>query len=146
MFSWLTSFNWVAFAISNAFWLILGYIAIGIAFTFIRWTISLFRVKRDVEGITEEQITKWMDRWSAKRDRTEAIASLRISAASKSINCSKYPPTAKENAGIISLWAIFWPIVLLWTMFHDIVVEVSNYMVRKFQSLYQKLATAILPE
>jgi hypothetical protein len=123
---------------ANIVTFIVGYIVVGILFTFIKWTLSLFKIKRDLEGMSEDFIKRF--------DNRGGLNSARRAVAHQTLECAAYPPTAKENVSWLVLWAIFWPIVMIWSMFKDVIVEVTYYSVRKFQSIYQRIANSILPE
>lgn len=137
----------VAFLIANYIKVIIGYVGAGLIYTFLKWTLSLIRLRRKVLSIDAEMIASRKTSAVYKSYTDEEVVNvLRAGMASKIFSDSSYPPRAKENIGLITAWALFWPINLVWTMFADVLTEVWNWLATKFVGVYQAIANGILPK
>lgn len=124
----------LAFILANMLMIFSLYVAGGIIYSFIKWLIVLVRIRKDVLNIRPDADQEYREK------RKKAIAAGHLSGYSQS-----YPPQAKENIGIITVWAIFWPINLIWTLFADVAVIIWEYVVDKLNAFYNMFAKMILP-
>lgn len=124
--------NAIAWVISHYITFILYYVGIGLTYTFIKWVVLLLKLRRKVLSLNSESKDFEMNRLYCSR----AIFG----------NNSSYPPTAYDNIGNLTMWAMCWPINLPWTLFHDVLNEIFNFVYRKIGAIYNAIALAILPK
>lgn len=119
---------------TNLLFYVAVYFAIGFVWTFVKWTISLLKLRRVITS-TE---------YSGNEDR---IRSSKVYDTRKIFSSSSsYPPQAKNNVGLIVAWATFWPVNILWTALSDVLIESYKYLVEVCKSLYDRLSSYILPD
>ena len=122
----------IAFITTNVL-LVLGiYILGGIVYSFAKWVISLYKLRKLVNKITATD--------------SETIQKQRCMATSSIFDSYEYPPKASNNVGRITVWAIFWPFNLLWTLFADVAMMIWELVLNALQGVYQAVAKAILPK
>lgn len=121
---------------------IIGYIIGGVTYATLKWVIVLYKIKALVEKIPPFDEVKNKG-YSAKN----WLETKRIYAAQEVLDSPQsYPPKATDNTGNLLMWAIFWPINLVYTMFADVVTETFRFIYRKFGSVLNSIASAILPK
>src|SRR4051812_16922249 len=94
-----------AFVVSNYIQVISAYVGGGAIYAVIKWTLTILRIRSrilDNDKLPEE-----------KRKRRESIVSDHLSNY-------EYPPLVSSNKGRLFMWASFWPINLVYTMFADV--------------------------
>ena len=136
----------VAFVIANYFKVILAYVGVGLLYTFIKWTLSLVKLRRKVLTIDADMIKRRRIGYLSEQPESATINSIRASMASHIFSDGSYPPVAKNNLGLITAWALFWPINLVWTMFADVLTEIWSWLTSKFVGVYQAISNSILPK
>ena len=135
------------FAINNVVPLIAFYIVAGIVYTFIKWIVTLFKIRRKVLAISAADIAAYKKRFpTIAGDDSNVVHQLRKIIVGKVIDTEQYPLVAKDNISLLVMWALFWPINLVYTIVGDFCVEIWHWFCTTFISIYQKLVHMILPE
>lgn len=112
---------------------IIFYVIGGGLYATLKWVIELMRLGRevkklDIRGLTDDKIKE-------KRARI----------ASGMFTSYEYPPQASSNKGKLFMWATFWPINLVHTLFADVIRESWNFLYNKFGAVLDFIAKKILP-
>jgi hypothetical protein len=117
------------------------YIAIGIAWSFVKWAWALHKVSeyaRELHAEFEKSTEKDKD-WSSWVYRNDGLrhyhARIRVSGS--------LPPRAFENKERLVFWAMYWPWSLIGTFLTDWVKELYDRLVDFFSGLYQRTADYI---
>jgi hypothetical protein len=50
-----------------------------------------------------------------------------------------YVPKPGDYTGIISMWVAYWPVSMLWSVFHDFAFRLVDFIVRKMGGIYTSI-------
>lgn len=120
---------------------ILAYIIGGAVYSVLKWCIELYRLRQTVLAIdlaNKPANSVYSDEAWIDKQKTEA--------ANRRFDSYAYPPRASDNKGTLFVWAVFWPLNLVWTLVADVAREAWGWLYRKFGAIYDRIAKAILPE
>lgn len=135
----------IGFFMGNLIEVVAVYVAIGMLYTFVKWTLSLLKLRRQVIDISEEDVSKYVSRYKGTPENARQTL---IMDATRSIFGvpSSYPPRAREHWSTLLYWAVLWPFNLIYTLFHDVLTEVFSFVQRRLAWLYDMISEAILPK
>jgi hypothetical protein len=120
-----------AFVVANYIPVIATYVGGGALYAVLKWTLTLFKLRRLV--IDNDALPE-----SERKPRSHIEGDL--------LGNYEYPPLVSSNKGRLFMWASFWPINLVYTMFADVAKEAWDFLYRKFGAVLQAIATSILPK
>ena len=105
------------------------YLAGGVVYSALKWTLSLIKLRRLINAYTG------LDKKTFATTRSNEM-----------FGNFEYPPLARNNIGKFTLWALFWPINLVWTALADVAVEFFSWIWERLGAVMQAIAHAILPQ
>ena len=120
----------------------LGYVAIGVAWSFVKW----FSFLMNYRDKFREAKAAWLSRNNLNNITTvltpeqtkDFQSTLRYSLSNK--------PTALTNKSRIMSWMCLWPFSFVGTLLNDPVRKLFNWLFSNFKALYQKMADHILKD
>lgn len=124
-----------------------GYIAIGVAWSFVKW----FSYLRKFRDHFRELKQKFLERKGLTGPDieepflSEFKASLRHQYEYRDVQ-SGQKPTATENKAKITAWMAFWPCSVISTLLNDPIRRLFRYLFNLLKSLYQKMADAVFAD
>lgn len=121
-------YTWV---ITNYIPFIILYVAGGLIYALLKWFLQVFRLRNAIKNIRDTE--------------PKAIRLARERIASYYFTEYEYPPRVKNNKGALFLWAVFWPVNLVYTMFADVARSVWEWVYATFGTILQKVTNTLLP-
>jgi len=82
---------------------------------------------------------KWF-RFVKKRTRDYLS---KVEERSRTVFISDFLPDVSKNKSLISTWIIFWPISVARYLCGNILVDMTNYLIKKFASTYQSISNRL---
>jgi hypothetical protein len=127
--------------------IMLIYLAGGVVYAVAKWTYLILKLRSRVSAITEDRIANGMKGWGDRKTREEIIQEIRNNETASLFGPgTKYRPNATDNKGNLMMWAIFWPINLIYTMFADVAREFFSFVYNKIGASLNAIAKSMLPD
>lgn len=157
MFAFLASI--VAF-VSVYYLPVLGiYLAGGVVYAVLKWVFKAYKLRTLTLGLVDKpgktsvydetipngKGTGGRGAWTTKTV-TVTVQEQRDAIVKSMYGSGTYPPQVKNNKSKLFVWALFWPVNLVWTMLHDVAVETFTWLYNKFGSVLQYMSDKILPK
>ncbi len=115
---------------------VLGFIGTGVLWTFPRW--GFFFVPERAEDYARRRESLQAEYASWARDRSNPLTYAEwLRRPGSGYN---FPPQALENKARITGWMAYWPLDLLYCVFHKMLKRIWNYAYEKFSGIYNALA------
>jgi hypothetical protein len=127
-------YSWGLFALIAANpWLIIagvvGYIALGVAWSFPKWWFFVRNVRTDYLAAKE--------RWFKPESSDLEI----FNSKNRSYwGGQSIPPRASENKNRILTWMSLWPLSFIWTMIDEPITKAFRFLFEQFKGLYQMIS------
>jgi len=109
---------------------ILGYFVTGFIWSFIKWWLHVNSIadkykerKRKYEALKEPKTESNFQSWERKNYSYKNLEKPKVSQSKKKI----------------TLWIMYWPISMIWSLLDDFVKKTIQHLVIKFQKLYQSI-------
>ena len=121
-----------------------GYVAIGVVWSFIKW-FSYLRKFRDHFRELKQKFLESKKLPGPDIDDSlmpEFKASLRNQYEYREVRGGQ-KPNATENKARITSWMAFWPCSLIGTLVNDPVRRVCRFLFNTFKALYQRMADSV---
>jgi hypothetical protein len=130
----------------------LGYVAVGVLWSFIKWFSFLHRSRDDLRERKDKlraHYEKHIKSPQFSRTTKEMIEGEMVDVPVPVPTFEEYlrdyganlkRPTAADNKGRIIGWMAFWPFSVVGTFLNDPVRRLFNFLFRHFKTLYQKMA------
>lgn len=136
---------------------IAGYIALGTAYIFLKWTSFVYSIRSkfyDIKQDVIESMWKNSDRFGDKKESLflnasdessreltdDGIDQLYSSSASR-LHVSSLPLEVREYKATIYMWWAIWPISGLWTVVNDPVRRIGNFIYNMSHNTLQRIST-----
>jgi len=130
----------IAIVIANYIKFIIGYVAIGVGYTFLKWVLTVYKLRRWILA------NKYADSYTNNAGVLDSLRWRNYLTKTLFGGYGEYPPKAKDNLGNLSTWGFFWPINLPYTLFADVLKELFNWIYELLGEVYNAIARAILPD
>lgn len=141
-------FPWVASHALETVYLVLGYLAVGVVWSFAKWFSFLLAFRdyyRDVRAGYYER-----KKWPADYKMTEQEELDFRSYTNDYSYTREYrgnrmseKPQAAKNKSRITAWMAFWPFSFVGTMINDPLRRVFKFLFDSFRALYQKVSDRV---
>jgi hypothetical protein len=141
---------WVTSHALETVWLVLGYLAIGVAWSFVKWFSFLMNFRDAFREARESYFRNknWPVNYGMSDEEQakfrEEIGSYRygLSYQFRGNSLSEKPKAAK-NKSRITAWMAFWPFSFIGTMINDPLRRVFKILFDAFRSLYQRMSDRV---
>lgn len=126
---------------NNPLWAILGFIAyfvVGTGWSMVKWFLHALRLKDDYI----EAMTLWINHYATDKSAEEANLAWWTSMSGEDWH-TKIPPQASNNKELITLWILYWPWSMLWTLLDDPLRRLVNWIYRQIQFVYVRITDKV---
>jgi hypothetical protein len=123
--------TWTANNFSTAVIYTLSYLGIGLLWGFIKWT---FHLKNARDDIMKNEVGYRRQYETAKLPPNAFEGSF-----TDYLEGSWIIPVAATNKEKISVWMIWWPFSLFWTLLHDIVGRMYDALIKHYLFLFDRI-------
>lgn len=140
---------WVTTHALETVWLVLGYLAIGVIWSFVKWFSFLmnFRDAFREARTAYFEARGWPANYGMNEEETakfrQDVSSYRYGQYQFRGNSLNEKPRATKNKGRITAWMAFWPFSFVGTMINDPLRRVFKILFDAFRSLYQKMSDRV---
>lgn len=132
-------FSYVFYDPLRTFLFVLGYFVIGVIWSFIKWWLKV----NEVAERYKEEKSKFFKEHQAKNSavpekyqKSDDVIERWQLQYKEEIK----KPVASENKEKISVWIVYWPFSLFWSLINDIVKRIVEQFVIRFQKVYQSIS------
>ena len=167
-FSHVPVFTTIAERPTTVVWLIGAYIGLGIVWSFIRWWLHIRQICSGktpvISGYSlNEHKLKWIRDWEhnesvcfeTERRRRERAGENPISEESPNhiriamdsawqVELLRVKPLATNNKGLITVWILYWPISMLWSLVEDLMHEVLKWVIIRLRAVYDTIGNSAM--
>lgn len=132
------NFNPITFAVAHPWYAvgaIVAYGLIGFCWMYVNWRyIFMTKVDNAMFGLPDE--------WKEEYPRNSFEIYARNHLRSKGILTAyqKWPIDVREHIGAITLWLVYWPASIIWTVFGDLLQTLCIRVVVKMSDHFQRIA------
>ena len=123
---------------NNAGWFALSalvYVVIGVAWSFIKWILFLYKAKRE-----------YKEKIANSNANLRVKTKYEIEPDDDPYRKEHIIPQASDNKGRISTWFFYWPFSMISTMIKDFIVELFNIIYDHIKGWYQEIANKIFED
>lgn len=145
--------EWVSAHVLDSLWLVLGYLALGVGWSFVKWFSFLLGFRdqyRELKAAFLDRQKELVSITGRKNELADQSEEERMKAFHRSIAFETYrgqrltdKPKASKNKSRIVAWMAYWPLSLVGTLLNDPVRRLFNWLFSGFKALYQQMADAI---
>lgn len=141
-------FGYLFFQPINTVLYILGYFVIGFIWSFIKWWL---RVNETAQKCLEE-MDKFIKEHTSKENFQSAVP-LEFQKSERSGKTLRdeweshiqykdelKKPIASKNKEKISVWVVYWPFSVVWSLINDFIKRMVEQLVIRFQKIYQSIS------
>jgi hypothetical protein len=131
---------------------ILGYLGVGIVWSFIKWFSFLLSFRDKFRTLKEEYLTGLnlnpkgqvpLEKLSAfQQFVSDQYSRYDYTSSEAGMSSLKKPRASKNKARIVS-WMSLWPCSFLGTLLNDPVRRLFNFLFHNFKALYQRMSDAV---
>jgi hypothetical protein len=127
---------------------ILLYFAVGFMWSFLKWWLFVNTVaekrrearKNFIEGYREPYSSiPLSDKQKYKGENPEAASRMKVDWETVVVRKRLEKPAVKNNKSKISLWVIYWPASLIWSLLDDLVHKIIKQLVIYFRKIYEAI-------
>ena len=126
---------------------VIGYFLLGIFWSFVKWWLRVTEKAQECQ----EAMAKFLREHQPPNVKSAVPLNLQQSERSGrnlrdewkhmlSVRYDLKKPIAVENKERISVWIIYWPFSLLWSLIHDFIQRLWEQFVIRFQKFYQGIS------
>jgi len=142
-----------------------AYIGLGIAWSFIRWWLHIRQICSGKKSLPNgyslanhkrnwtrdwnlnENVLSDSERRRRERSRLPPIAEnssnlMRESAWQAEL--LRIKPQATDNKGLITVWILYWPFSMLWSLVEDLMHEVLKWVVTRLRAVYDTIGNSAM--
>lgn len=121
----------------KSFLWIIGYFAVGVIWSFIKWWLKVTEAADKYKEEKEKFFKEFEANTKAFRKSDCVIKQWQSHIEYKN---ELHKPIASHNKKRISVWIIYWPFSFIWSLLHDIVRRIFEQFVIRFQKFYQGIS------
>lgn len=152
-------FNHLAVDWSTLLWVILGYLVIGVAMSFVKWILYLKRRaykyvdlklefyaknKNEYKDPSLVQITKTTNMREVLNEERYAHFMKFLGREGFILNSERrIIPQWQDKKGKLVSWALWWPAVIFWAFLNDFIKGTFEAVVRELRSKYEAIAAKV---
>jgi hypothetical protein len=140
-------FSYIFYNPLYSFLAVISYFVFGIIWSFVKWWLRVTERAQECQ----EAMDKFLREHKASNFKSAIPLDLQQSKKSGrnlrdewesqlSIRYDLKKPIATENKERISVWIIYWPFSLIWSLIHDFIQRLWEQFVIRFQKFYQGIA------
>ena len=111
-----------------------GYVLAGLVIAAVKWLFHVYdlryRYKKQNESFCERNNIV----------STAPVPQRLVDDWNKFVGIHAVKPLVKKNMGRLTIWAVYWPWVLVWSFLFDFLKRFYRFLVKKLQYIYQAIA------
>jgi hypothetical protein len=119
---------------------ILGYFVLGFVWSFVKWWLFVNTAAEKYNEKRAEFLKEYSPRWSAVPDdiRSPSRERNKQSEWESYVTRNKLSkPMASKHKGKITVWVMYWPVSLVWSLLDDFIKKMIRQIITMFQKFYQ---------
>jgi hypothetical protein len=129
---------------------VLAYFVIGFWWSFVKWWLYVNKIAIKRSDARKEFLANYKEPKSAVPSETRDKYHVAPIASTKRDddwgfivrNYSLEKPTVSKNKNKISIWIIYWPVSLLWSLLDDLVKKIIKHLVIYFRKVYDGITNS----
>lgn len=148
----LTNIHPLQFVLQNPVYIVfyvLGYLAIGTGWLFVKWPVHVYKIKNKFDAIKDDMMKRFKRDYgnlsgyfNADNTLTDIGTQKFLSLCAYDIGERSLPINVKVYKSRLYMWWICWPASVFWTIFADFVKSIWNFVYNTIAGWLQKISDA----
>lgn len=120
--------TWAFANISTILIYSIAYLAVGVVWGFVRWYFYMLSARDNLGDVYRKN---WLE------DKSMDVTYYQYLVIKNQI------PQAKKKKHLISIWMIWWPFSIIYTLFDDVVRRFYNWIIEKYLQIYNSISAHV---
>ena len=128
--------------------IVLGYLSTGFVWSFIKWWLFVLKIAEKRKALRVDYLEGKKETF--KSAIPKHLRYIEIEPEPKVDSGWEYQisrnnlkkPLASENKGKISLWVVYWPTSVFWSLLDDLISKIVKQLILSFQKIYETITNS----
>lgn len=122
---------------------VLGYIAIGVLWSFPKWWFFVHQVRdRYIDELNGYKLSRGLA--PDKILNPDEMAAFKKATHYRWDN--QIPPQVSKNKNTVLVWMMYWPFSLLWTLFDEPIQRAFRWIFERIKGVYQRISESVFSD